>query len=169
MNTSLAMKEFKAFKKDGTVHETFGYYHARLIEMLNAAERMYDLVQDDKITGSDIRTLPGEPGEGIGIVEAARGTLIHHYNLDKNGLIEKANLIVATTNNNAALNMSVRNAAKKVIKNGKVDDILLNKVESAFRCYDPCMACASHALGETPLKANIYWKNKMYKNLEKNV
>jgi len=169
MNTKLAMKEFTEFKKNGPVHETFGYYQARLIEMLNAAERMYELSRDSGITGTDLRTMPGEPGDGIGVVEAARGTLIHHYKLDKNGLVEEVNLIVATTNNNAAINMSVANAARKVIKKGKVDDILLNKVESAFRCYDPCLACASHALGETPLVANIHWKGKVYKRLEKNV
>jgi len=168
MNTRLAHKEFEEFRGNGVVHETFGYYNARLIELLNAAERMYELANDDAIVGGDIRTMPSEPGEGIGVIEAARGVLIHHYKLDRNGLVEEANLIVATTNNNAAINMSVANAARKVIKRGKVDDILLNKVESAFRCYDPCLACASHALGETPLVANIYWKNKLYRRLKKN-
>ncbi len=169
MNTSQAMKEFEEFRKDGVVHETFGYYQARLIEMLNAAERMYDLANDNAITGSDIRNMPNEPGEGIGVVEAARGVLIHHYKLDDNGLVKEANMIVATTNNNAAINMSVANAARKVIKNGKVNDILLNKVESAFRCYDPCLACASHSLGDTPIVADIYWRGKLYKRLKKNV
>jgi len=169
MNTKEAMKEFEEFKKDGVVHETFAFYHARLIEMLNAAERMYDLARHNAITGTDIRAMPNEPDEGIGVVEAARGVLIHHYKLNSHGIVEEANLIVATTNNNAAINMSVANAAKKVIKKGKVDDIILNKVESAFRCYDPCLACASHALGDTPLVVNIYRGNKLYKRLEKNV
>jgi len=169
MNTKEAMKEFEEFKKEGVVHETFAFYHARLIEMLNAAERMYDLVRHNAITGTDIRAMPNEPDEGIGVVEAARGVLIHHYKLNSHGIVEEANLIVATTNNNAAINMSVANAAKKVIKKGKVDDIILNKVESAFRCYDPCLACASHALGDTPLVVNIYRGNKLYKRLEKNV
>ncbi len=169
MNTKEAMKEFEEFKKEGVVHETFAFYHARLIEMLNAAERMYDLSRHSAITGTDIRAMPNEPGEGVGVVEAARGVLIHHYKLNSHGIVEEANLIVATTNNNAAINMSVANAAKKVIKKGKVDDIILNKVESAFRCYDPCLACASHALGDTPLVVNIYRGNKLYKRLEKNV
>jgi len=169
MNTKEAMKEFEEFKKDGVVHETFAFYHARLIEMLNAAERMYDLARHNAITGTDIRAMPNEADEGIGVVEAARGVLIHHYKLNSHGIVEEANLIVATTNNNAAINMSVANAAKKVIKKGKVDDIILNKVESAFRCYDPCLACASHALGDTPLVVNIYRGNKLYKRLEKNV
>ena len=169
MNTSKAMNEYKEFRKNGIVHETFAYYHARLIEMLNAAERMHDLAKQDAITGDDIRAMPNEPDEGIGVVEAARGVLIHHYKLDERGLVRKVNLIVATTNNNAAINMSVANAAKKVIRNGNVNDILLNKVESAFRCYDPCLACASHSIGEMPLVANVYWKGKLYRKLEKNV
>ena len=151
------------------MHETFAYYHARLIEMLNAAERMHALALDDQITSDDLRAMPAEAGEGIGVVEAARGVLIHHYELDEKGLVKKANMIVATTNNNAAINMSVANAARKVIKGGNVNDILLNKIESALRCYDPCLACASHALGSTPMIANIYWKGKLYKRLEKNV
>jgi F420-non-reducing hydrogenase large subunit len=103
----------------------------------------------------------GEPGEGIGVVEAARGTLIHHYNVDEKGLIAKANLIVATTNNAGAITMSVRDAAKGLIKNGEVNDGLLNKVEMAFRAYDPCFACATHSLpGSMPLVANIYDKNE---------
>jgi len=113
----------------------------------------------------------GEPGEGIGVVEAARGTLIHHYKLDKNGLIDTANLIVATTNNAGAINMSVRDAAKGVIKKGKVDDGILNMVEMAFRAYDPCFACATHSLpGEMPLEVNIYDHDKnLYKTYKRNL
>ncbi len=167
MNSKMAQKEFEEFRKNGIVHETFSYYHARLIEMLNAAERMYDLVTEPAITGDDIRTMPSEPGEGIGIVEAARGVLIHHYKLDSQGLIEMANLIVATTNNNAAINMSVANAASKVIKKGRVDDIILNRVEAAFRCYDPCLACASHALGHSPLVISIYQNGRVIKKVKR--
>lgn len=167
MNTAKATEKFKVFRKNGTVHETFAYYNARLIEMLNSAERMYELANNDDILGSDIRAMPSEPGDGIGVVEAARGVLIHHYKIDKNGLVEKVNLIVATTNNNAAINMSVANAAREVIKNGRVNDILLNKVESAFRCYDPCLACASHTLGHTLLKTKIYWNGKLYKEVRR--
>ena len=167
MNSRAAQKEFEEFRNGNIVHETFAYYHARLIEMLNAAERMYDLVRDDAITGDDIRTMPSEPGEGIGIVEAARGVLIHHYKLDSHGMVEMANLIVATTNNNAAINMSVANAASKVIKKGKVDDVILNKVEAAFRCYDPCLACASHALGHSPLIISIYQDGKIIKKVKR--
>ena len=161
MNSKLAQKEFEEFRKNGIVHETFAYYHARLIEMLNAAERMHDLIKNDAIVGEDIRTMPSEPNEGIGIVEAARGVLIHHYKLDSHGLVEMINLIVATTNNNAAINMSVANAARKVIKNGKFDDAILNKVEAAFRCYDPCLACASHAIGHAPLIVSVNKNGKV--------
>ena len=167
MNTCKAENRFKEFRKNGIVHETFAYYHARIIEMLNAAERIYDLVSDDKIVGEDIRAMPSEPNEGIGVVEAARGTLIHHYKIDRNGIIEKVNLIVATTNNNAAINMSIANAARKVIKNGSINDTILNKVEAAFRCYDPCLACASHALGHALLKIKIYWNEDLYKEVRR--
>ena len=162
MNSRAAQKEFEEFRKNGVVHETFAYYHARLIEMLNAAERMYDLATSNEITGDDIRAMPSSPGEGVGVIEAARGVLIHHYRLNSQGIVEMANLIVATTNNNAAINMSVANAAKKVIKKGKVDDVILNKVEAAFRCYDPCLACASHALGHSPLIVRIYKNGAIY-------
>lgn len=104
-----------------------------------------------------MRNKPGEPSEGVGIVEAARGTLIHHYVLDENALIKDVNLIVATTNNCPAINMSIRNAAKGLIHGNKVDQGLLNMVEMAFRAYDPCFACATHlAIGEMPLKIEIY-------------
>ncbi|MCD6222059.1 MAG: Ni/Fe hydrogenase subunit alpha [Thermoplasmata archaeon] len=161
MNSRAAQKEFEELRKNGVVHETFAYYHARLIEMLNAAERMYDLAKSNEITGDDIRATPSSPHEGIGVVEAARGVLIHHYKLNSQGIVEMVNLIVATTNNNAAINMSVANAAKKVIKNGNIDDIVLNKVEAAFRCYDPCLACASHALGHAPIIVSVYQDGKL--------
>ena len=107
----------------------------------------------------------------MGVTEAARGTLIHHYKLTEDGLIDKANLIVATTNNAGAINMSVRDAAKGMIKNGNVDDATLNLVEMAFRAYDPCFACATHTLpGGMPLEVNIYDHNKkLYKQLRQNL
>ena len=128
------------------VNSTLAFHWARLIELLYATERAMELVIDPEITSSDIRNPVGEPGEGIGVIEAARGTLIHHYKLDEKGLIEKANLIVATTNNSAAISMSIREAAKGIIKKGVVNDGLLNMVEMAFRAYDPCFACATHSL-----------------------
>ncbi len=139
-------------------HHTLAFHWARLVECVQAAEQMLELAQDPEITNPDIRNIPTEtPIEGIGVVEAPRGTLFHHYKTDEKGLITEANLIVATVNNNAAMCMSVEKAAKGLIKGGKVSDGLLNMVEMAFRPYDPCHACATHALpGEMPLVANIY-------------
>jgi F420-non-reducing hydrogenase large subunit len=149
------------------VNSTLAFHWARLIELLYATERAKELIEDSEITSSHIRNPVGNPGSGIGVVEAARGTLIHDYKLDKNGLVEKANLIVATTNNAGAITMSVRDAAKGVIKKGNVNDGLLNKVEMAFRAYDPCFGCATHTLpGGMPLTVNIYDHKK---NLSKTI
>jgi len=172
MATPLADKEYKRmFETLGgrPINSTLAFHWARLIELLYATERAYELINDKEITSDKIRNPVGEPGEGIGVVEAARGTLIHHYKLDKNGLIQKANLIVATTNNAGAITMSIRDAAKGVIKKGKVDDGILNKVEMAFRAYDPCFACATHTLpGGMPLQVDIYDNRKnLYKTYKR--
>ncbi|MBU7017942.1 MAG: Ni/Fe hydrogenase subunit alpha [Theionarchaea archaeon] len=138
-------------------HQTLATHWARLIELQYAAERLLELVQDEEVLSTDIRAEPGEPGEGVGVVEACRGTLIHHYVLDEDGLAKKVNLIVATVNNSPAICMSIRDAAKGVIKNGEVSDGLLNMVEMAFRAYDPCFGCATHFLpGEMPLEVRIH-------------
>jgi len=139
------------------VHFTLANHWARVIEMLQAAERIRELVNDAEITGKEIRTIPtATPTVGVGVVEAPRGTLIHHYETDEQGLIRKANLIVATQGNSARMAMSVDKAAKGVIKAGKVDDGILNLVEMAFRAYDPCHGCATHALpGQMPLVVSI--------------
>jgi F420-non-reducing hydrogenase large subunit len=160
MATPLAQAEYeKMYKTLGgkPVHNTLAFHWARLIEALYAAERMLELAQDREITDPHIRNIPTAiPEEGIGVVEAPRGTLIHHYKTDKNGIITEANLIVATVNNAAAICMSVEKAAKGLIKGGKVSEGLLNMVEMAFRAYDPCFACATHNLsGGTPLSIII--------------
>ncbi len=144
------------------VHSTLATHWARLIEMLYAAERAVELASDESITDPNIHTIPTEtPTEGVGIVEAPRGTLIHHYKTDERGLVQAVNLIVGTTNNYAAIDMSIVKAAKGLIKAGEpVTDAALNKIEMAFRAYDPCMGCATHALpGETPLKINLFDHN----------
>jgi F420-non-reducing hydrogenase large subunit len=170
MATPQAEKEYKRmFDTLGgkPVNSTLAFHWARLIELLYATERAKELIEDSEITSSHIRNPVGNPGSGIGVVEAARGTLIHDYKLDKNGLVEKANLIVATTNNAGAITMSVRDAAKGLIKKGNVNDGLLNKVEMAFRAYDPCFGCATHTLpGGMPLTVNIYDHKK---NLSKTI
>jgi len=164
MATPLANEEYaRMYKTLGgkPVHATLAFHWARLIELMYATERCLELVTDKDITRKDIRNKPGKPGEGVGIVEAARGTLIHHYKLDENALAKKVNLIVATTHNAPGICMSIKNAAQGLIKNGEVNEGLLNKVEMAFRAYDPCFACATHfAIGEMPLEVNIFGSDK---------
>ncbi len=135
------------------VHHTLANHYARVVEMIQAAETIVQLVNDPEITAKEFRTIPTKtPKSGVGVVEAPRGTLIHHYETDENGLMRMANLIVATVGNSARIAMSVDKAAKGLIKGGNVSEGLLNKVEMAFRAYDPCFGCATHTLpGEMPL------------------
>lgn len=164
MATPLAQKEYELMYKTlggKPIHSTLAFHWARLIELLYAAERAIELSKDPEITSPKVRNPPGKPGEGVGIVEAARGTLIHHYVLDEDALIKNVNLIVATTNNYPAICMSIRDAAKGLIHGGNVSEGLLNRVEMAFRAYDPCFACASHfAIGQMPLTIEIYSHEK---------
>jgi F420-non-reducing hydrogenase large subunit len=128
-----------------------------LVELLYAAERWVELVTDSEITSADIHTKPTQiPTEGIGIVEAPRGTLTHHYWTDERGIVTKVNLIVGTTNNYAPIQMSTNKAAASLIKDGVVNEGLLNMVEMAFRAYDPCFGCATHSLpGQMPLEVTV--------------
>ena len=164
MATPLAQQEFERMYKTlggKPVHSTLAFHWARLIELLYAAERALELSRDEEITSKDLRNSPGSPGEGVGIIEAARGTLMHHYQLDEEALVKKVNLIVATTNNHPAICMSIRDAAKGLIHGGEVNQGILNMVEMAFRAYDPCWACATHfAIGQMPLEIEIYDYNK---------
>jgi len=143
------------------VHNTLAFHWARLIECVQAAEKMVELLEDPAITGVDLRNLPTlKPKEGVGIVEAPRGVLIHHYKSDERGLVTAANLIVATIGNAAAINMSIEKAAKAYIKGGQVSDGLLNMAEMAFRPYDPCHGCGTHAWpGGGPLTVMIYTRS----------
>lgn len=141
------------------VHAILAAHWARLVELLYAAERVLELSRDEEITSPDIRVIPtGTPSEGVGIVEAPRGTLTHHYKTDERGIVTAVNLIVGTTNNHAPIYMAVKKAARAVIKPGaEIDQGLLNMVEMAFRSYDPCFSCATHAIfGEMPLKVVVY-------------
>jgi len=153
-----ACEEFYQTLGDKPVHHTLANHWARVIEMIQAAERIVELIHDPEITSPDIRRIPtATPRVGIGVVEAPRGTLFHHYETDANGLITMANLIVATQNNAARIALSVDKAAKGLIRKGVVSDGLLNRIEMAFRAYDPCFGCATHALpGHTPLIVNLY-------------
>src|SRR5208282_875217 len=140
------------------VHHTLANHWARVVEMISAAERIVELINDPEITGTNLRVIPSaKPGVGVGVVEAPRGTLYHHYETDAQGLITKANLIVATQNNAARIAMSVEKAAKGLLKKGNVSEGLLNMVEMAFRAYDPCFGCATHSLpGHLPLCVSLY-------------
>jgi len=162
MPTPLAQKEYERFFDflgGKPVHATLATHWARLIELLYAAEHELELAQDADIISKDVRNIPtATPDEGVAIVEAPRGTLIHHYITDERGLLKKVNLIVGTTNNYAAIDMSIKKAAQAMIQPGKpITEGILNKIEMAFRAYDPCFGCATHALpGKTPLIVNIY-------------
>jgi len=139
------------------VNHTLATHWARLIEILYSTERWVELATDPEITGKEYRVLPtATPTEGVGCVEAPRGTLTHHYTTDERGILTKVNLIVGTTNNNAPICMSVKKAAQGLIHKGKVSEGLLNMVEMAFRAYDPCFGCATHSLpGQMPLEVRI--------------
>ncbi|MBZ5679625.1 MAG: Ni/Fe hydrogenase subunit alpha [Acidobacteriia bacterium] len=160
MATPLAQEAYEKFFSTlggKPVHHTLANHWARVVELLYAAERMKELAADPLLTDLNTRVLPTEkPREGIGVVEAPRGTLIHHYQTDENGLIEKANLIVATQNNAARIAMSVEKAAKGLIRGTDIPEGVLNKVEMAFRAYDPCHGCATHSLpGSMPLLIRV--------------
>ena len=138
-------------------HHTLAFHWARLIELLYAAECIVELTTDPEITNPHVRNVPTEtPDEGVGIVEAPRGTLTHHYITDERGIVQKCNLIVGTTNNYAPISISIKKAAQAVIKGGHVTEGLLNRVEMAFRSYDPCFGCATHSLpGQMPLEVLV--------------
>jgi len=150
MRTPLAQEEYeKMYETLGgrPTHATLAYHWARLIELLQAAELTAEIAADPGVASPDVRGELGPPGEGIGVSEAARGTLYHHYKLDENGIVEKINLVVPTTHNAPNINMSLGKAAKGLIKDWQVSPGLLNMVEMAFRAYDPCFSCATHYLG----------------------
>ena len=161
MATSQASEEYEKFYKTlggKPVHHQLATHWARLIELLYAAERWVELVTDPEITSDNFRTpVTEKPTEGVGIVEAPRGTLTHHYWTDEKGVLTKVNLIVGTTNNYAPISMSIKKAAQNFIKAGTVvTEGLLNRVEMAFRSYDPCFGCATHSLpGQMPLEVKI--------------
>jgi NAD-reducing hydrogenase large subunit len=135
---------------------TWAYHWARMIELLHSAEKIGELLNDPDLQGTDLMTDGAWRGEGVAIIEAPRGTLFHHYRVDKNDQVEMANLIVSTTSNNEAMNRAVTQVAKRYLS-GKDDitDPMLNNVEVAIRAYDPCLSCATHALGQMPLKLEI--------------
>ncbi len=154
-----AYEEFYETMGGKPVHGTLAIHWARLIELLYAAEHLVELAADPEITNPHVRNIPTSmPDEGIGIVEAPRGTLTHHFVTDKRGIVQKCNLIVGTTNNYAPISISIKKAAQALIQKGQViSEGILNRVEMAFRAYDPCFGCATHTLpGQMPLELRIH-------------
>jgi F420-non-reducing hydrogenase large subunit len=143
---------------------------ARLVEMVQNAETLLKYCADPEITGENVRVIPQKiTGEGIGIIEAMRGTLTHHYTCDENGICTSANLIVGTTNNNAPIQMVTKKVAQALIKPGvEPDQGILNMVEMGFRSFDPCFSCATHSLGQMPLEAAIYKGGELHKVIKRN-
>ncbi len=152
IDTPLAQQELEEFRRTfgRPAQHTLLYHWARLIELLYNAEHVVRLLDDPEITSTDIRKkVEPRAARGVGCVEAPRGTLIHDYETDANGLLTNVNLIVGTTHNNAPINMSVKRAATDLIKDGRYDEEVLNKVEMAIRAYDPCLSCATHRFDGT--------------------
>ena len=135
---------------------TFHYHYARLIDMLYAIERIDELLRGPEILSPRVRSFAGiNSNEGIGVSEAPRGTLLHHYKVDDDGIVQWANLVIATGHNNLAMNKSVAQVAKRYVKSAKLTEPMLNRVEAVIRCYDPCLSCSTHALGEMPLQIQL--------------
>lgn len=160
IGTPLAEAERQLFKtcSGGKVNNsTLSSHWARLIEMLHCAEVMRELLNDDSLFSTDLVRTGTPRMEGIGIVEAPRGTLTHHYQVDEKGMVTRCNLIVSTTHNNEPMNRAVRWVADRVIsEKGIITDGMLNQVEVAIRAYDPCLSCATQALGQMSLSAELY-------------
>jgi len=148
-------KIFLAFDNGNAAGATLGFHWARMIEMLHAAEVIRDLLHDPDLQGTDLVTQGERQERGVGVIEAPRGTLIHHYKVDENDQIIRCNLIVSTTHNNQAMNEAIRQVARQYIDGRKLTEGLLNHIEVAIRAFDPCLSCATHALGKMPLEVEL--------------
>lgn len=150
-----ARKEFIARNGGGPVQGSLAYHEARMIELLHCAESIRALLQDDDLVQGELITTGARCSEGVGVLEAPRGTLIHHYEVGADGLVKRANLIVATTNNNEAMNRAIGQVAKRYLRGPRLSERVLNQVEVAIRAYDPCLSCATHAVGKMPLQIEL--------------
>jgi NAD-reducing hydrogenase large subunit len=150
-----ARVEFKAHASESMVHSTLAFHWTRMIEALHCAESIKNLLHDPDILGDDLVAHGEKRYEGIGVIEAPRGTLFHHYQVDENDIVTKANLIVSTTSNNMAMNESVRQVAATYLSGRELTEPLLNNLEVAIRAYDPCLSCATHAVGKMPLQVEL--------------
>lgn len=151
----IARQEFVADGQGAPIHSALAFHWARMIEVLYCAEAIKELLHDSDLQGNDLVIQGKRRPEGIGVIEAPRGTLFHHYVVDENDLVIKANLIVSTTNNNQAMNESVRQVAARYLDGKEITEGLLNHLEVAIRAYDPCLSCATHALGKMPLEVEL--------------
>jgi NAD-reducing hydrogenase large subunit len=171
--TPLAEKErveFMAVGNGKPVQSALAYHWARLIELLHCAEAIRELLHDPDISGSELVNKGDMQSCGIGVLEAPRGTLFHHYEIDDDGIVNKANLIVSTTNNNQAMNESIRQVASNYLDGSQLTEPLLNQIEVAIRAYDPCLSCATHAMGKMPLEITLVNENEeVVDRLEKRV
>ncbi|MBN1596830.1 MAG: Ni/Fe hydrogenase subunit alpha [Bacteroidales bacterium] len=165
IDTPLAQKEFEKFKaytKGGLNHMPMHAHWARLIEILHAAEKMKELLQDPDLMEGELIIKGMKKMEGVGLLEAPRGTLFHHYKINEQDQIKMCNLIVSTTNNNQPMNEAVNQVAKKMMTGKEeITEAMMNAVEVAIRAYDPCLSCATHALGQMPLEISLYNGDKL--------
>src|SRR5512137_1633923 len=148
-------REFMAFDDGRAALSTLGFHWARMIEMLHAAEAIKDLLHDGDLLGTDLVTGGKRQARGVGVIEAPRGTLIHHYRVDEDDQVVRANLIVSTTHNNHAMNVAIREVARKYLDGRTLTEGLLNHIEVAVRAFDPCLSCATHAVGRMPLSVEL--------------
>jgi NAD-reducing hydrogenase large subunit len=148
-------KDFMQLGKGRPVHSTMAYHWARLIEVVHSAEKIKELLDDPDIQGDDLVTMGKRREESVAILEAPRGTLFHHYKVDDKDQITMANLIVSTTNNNEPMNRAITRVAEDHLVGQKITEPLLNLVEVAIRAYDPCLSCATHAIGKMPMKVKL--------------
>jgi NAD-reducing hydrogenase large subunit len=150
------LQEFRAYA-GGVPTSSFLYHYARLIEILACLEKIEEYMDDPDLMSDRCRAEAGvNELEAIGVSEAPRGTLFHHYKVDENGLLEKVNLIIATGNNNLAMNKTVKQIAQHYIHGEDIQEGFLNRVEAGIRCYDPCLSCSTHAAGQMPLNIQIF-------------
>ena len=150
-----ARREFLAWGGGAPVHATLAYHWARMIEVLHCAEVIAELLADPEILAGELMSTGARTGHGVGIIEAPRGTLIHDYDVGEDDLVTRCNLIVSTTHNNQAMNEAVRQVARQYLDGQEITEGLLNRIEVAIRAYDPCLSCATHALGRMPLDVTL--------------
>jgi NAD-reducing hydrogenase large subunit len=151
------LKEFRKLGRNGVVQNTFLYHYARLIEIVSCIEKVKNILEDPEVLSTDIQAKASlNRRDGVGVIEAPRGTLFHHYRVDEQGRITWVNLVVATVNNNLAFNKAVTQVAKKHVNGGKLSEGMLNRVEAVVRALDPCLSCATHAIGEMPIVIQLY-------------